>query len=80
SYLLSTWEKGKIRIAGVSGQVEHINQMKQNTEIIMGNKIIKIKQLYAYNKIHCDILLGNDFIQQFEYYQQKATIVSFKTL
>ena len=41
-YLITTWEKGNIKISGVSGQIEQINQVSVKTEIIIGNKIIKI--------------------------------------
>ena len=43
-------------------------------KIMIHNKIIKIGKVYQYDNIECDIILGNDFLQQFSIY----TII-FKT-
>ena len=43
------------------------------------NKIIKIGKVYQYDNIECDIILGNDFLQQFVIYQQTIYIIIFKT-
>ena len=43
------------------------------------NKIIKIGKVYKYDNIECDIILGNDFLQQFSIYQQTIYTILFKT-
>ena len=43
------------------------------------NKIVKIGKVYQYNNIECDIILGNDFLQQFSIYQQKIYTIILKT-
>ena len=42
------------------------------------NKIIKIGKFYQYDNIECNIILGNDFLQQFSIYQQTIYIILFK--
>ena len=46
-------------------------------EIIIRNKIIKIGKFYQYDNIECDIILGNDFLQQFSI--QTIYTIIFKT-
>ena len=43
------------------------------------NKIIKIGKVYQYVNIECDIILGNDVLQQFSIYQQTIYTILFKT-
>ena len=43
------------------------------------NKIVKIGKVYQYHNIECDILLGNDFLQQFSIYQRTIYTIMFKT-
>ena len=44
------------------------------------NKIVKIENVYQYDNIECDIILGNDLLQQFSIYQQTIYTIMFKTL
>ena len=44
------------------------------------NKIVKIWKVDQYDNIECDIILGNDFLQQFSIYQQTIFTIMFKTL
>ena len=44
------------------------------------NKIIKIGKVYQYDNIEYDIILANDFLQQFSIYQQTIYTIIFKTL
>ena len=69
SFLLKEWENTKISIKGVTGEKEKITKQKENVEIMIPNKIVKIGKVYQYNNIECDIILGNDFLQQFSIYQ-----------
>ena len=62
SFLLKEWENTKISIKGVTGNKEKITKQKENLEIIIHNKIIKIGKVYQYDNIECDIILGNDFL------------------
>ena len=48
--------------------------------IMIRNKLVKIGKVYQYNNIECDIILGNDFLQQFSIYQQIIYTIMFKTL
>ena len=43
------------------------------------NKIVKIGKVYQYDNIECDVILGNDFLQQFSIYQQTIYTIMFKT-
>ena len=43
------------------------------------NKIVKIGKVYQYDNIECDIILGNDFLQQFSIYHQTIYTIMFKT-
>ena len=42
------------------------------------DKIVKIGKVYQYDKIECDIILGNDFLQWFLIYQQKIHTIMIK--
>ena len=79
SYLLKEWENTKISIKGVTGNKEKITKQKENVEIMIHNKIIKIGIVYQYDNIGCDIILGNDCLQQFSIYQQTIYTILFKT-
>ena len=48
-------------------------------EIMIHNKIVKIRKVYQYDNIECDIILENDFLQQFSIYQQTIYTIMFKT-
>ena len=69
----------KISIKCVTGNKENITKQKENVEIMIHNKIIKIGKVYQYDNIECDIILGNDFLQQFSIYQQTIYTILFKT-
>ena len=70
SFLLKNWEDTKISIKGVIGNKESIKKQKENiVEVIIYNKIVKIGKVYQYDKIECDIILRNNFLQQFSIYQ-----------
>ena len=43
------------------------------------NKIGKIGKVYQYDNIECNIILRNDFLQQFSIYQQTIYTIMFKT-
>ena len=79
SFLLKEWENTKISIKGVTGEKEKITKQKENVEIMIQNKIVKIGKVYQYNNIECDIILGNDFLQQFSIYQQTIYTIILKT-
>ena len=63
----------------MTGEKEKITKQKENVEIMIQNKIIKIGKVYQYNNIECDIILGNDFLQQFSIYQQTIYTIILKT-
>ena len=48
-------------------------------KIVIHNKKITIGKVYQYNNIERDIILGNDFLQQFSIYQQTIYTIIFKT-
>ena len=79
SFLLRDWKDTKISIKGVTGKKEKNFKAERNVEIIIQNKIVKIGKVYQYDKIECDIILGNDFLQQFSIYQQTIYTIMFKT-
>ena len=79
SFLLKEWENTKISRKGVTRNKEKITKQKENVEIMIRNKIIKIGKVYQYDNIECDIILGNDFLQQFSIYQQTIYTILFKT-
>ena len=54
---------GKLKIIGITGDKQQVNQSLINFEILLGSKIVCINQIFQYNNMDCDILLGNDFIQ-----------------
>ena len=68
-FIKKKWEDTKISIKGVTGNKEEITKQKESVEIMIHNKIIKIGKVYQYDNIECDIILGNDFLQQFSIYQ-----------
>ena len=78
-FLLKEWENIKISVKGVTGNKEKITKQRENVEIMIHNKIIKIGKVYHYDNIECDIILGNDFLQQFSIYQQSIYTILFKT-
>ena len=64
SFLSNKWElNGKLKIIGITGDKQQVNQSILNFEILLGSKIVRINQIFQYNNMDCDILLGNDFIQ-----------------
>ena len=63
----------------MTGEKEKITKHKENVEIMIQNKIGKIGKVYQYNNIECDIILGNDFLQQFSIYQQTIYTIILKT-
>ena len=75
--LLKDWKDTKISIKGVIENKEKI--AKQNVEIMIQNKFVKIEKVYQYDKIEDNIILGNDFLQQFSIYQQTIYTIMFKT-
>ena len=79
SFLLKEWENTKISIKCVTRNKENITKQKKNIEIMIHNKIIKIVKVYQYDNIESDIILGNDFLQQFSIYQQTIYTILFKT-
>ena len=80
SFLSNKWElNGKLKIIGITGDKQQVNQSILNFEILLGSKIVRINQIFQYNNMDCDILLGNDFIQQFQYYQQTPYMITLKT-
>ena len=60
--LLKDWKDTKISIKGVTANKGKIAKQKKNVEIMIQNKIVKIRKVYQYNKIEFDITLGNDFL------------------
>ena len=80
SFLSNKWElNGKLKIIEITGDKQQVTQSILNFEILLGNKIVRINQIFQYNNMDCDILLGNDFIQQFQYYQQTPYMITLKT-
>ena len=79
SFLLKEWENTKIFIKGVTGNKEKITKQKENVEIMIHNKIKKIGKVYQFDNIECDIILGNDVLQQFSIYQQTIYTIVLKT-
>ena len=79
SFLLKEWENTNISIKGVTRNKEKITKQKENVEIMIHNKIVTIGKVYQYNNIECDIILGNDFLQQFSIYQQTIYTIILKT-
>ena len=68
-FLINQWNNEvHIKIKGVTGDAEDIKRSAQQVDVILGSKIIPIKRVYEYNALECDILLGNEFLQQFQYY------------
>ena len=64
---------------GITGDKEKLSKSKEKVEIILGSKIISINKLFAYDKLETNLLLGNDFIQQFQNYQQTLYMINLKT-
>lgn len=80
SFLIKTWEnKSKIKITEVTGEETQIINSADKISIILGSKQIIINKIYSYDKLECDILLGNDFIQQFQYYKQNNYMIMLQT-
>ena len=61
--LLKKCKDAKISIKCVTGNKEEITKQRENVEIVIHNKIIKIGKVYQYDNIECDIILGNYFLQ-----------------
>ena len=63
NFLWNKWKKldKSLTIKGVTGK-SSIEQYEQNMLIIIGSKIVTIKNVYAYDQLEIDVLLGNDFI------------------
>ena len=72
-------EDTKISIKDVTRNKEKITKQKESVEIMIHNKIVKIEKVYQYDNIECDIILGNDFSQQFSICQQTIYTIIFKT-
>ena len=53
----------------MTGEKEKITKQKENVEIMIQNKIVKIGNFYQYNNIQCDIILGNDISVRPEKFQ-----------
>ena len=80
SFLSTKWEtNGKLKIFGITGDKQQVNQSLLNCEILLGSKLVRINHVFQYNNMDCDILLGNDFIQQFQSYQQTTYMIILKT-
>ena len=80
TFLIKKWEiDNNIRIKGITGQSQAIKNVARDVEIILGSKIILIKQVYKYNALEADILLGNDFLEQFQFYTQNVYMITLKT-
>ena len=80
SFLSTKWEpNGKLKIIGITGDKQQVNLSLLNFEILLGSKLLCINQVFQYANMDCDILLGNDFIQQFQYYQQTTHMITLKT-
>ena len=80
SFLSGQWrQNGRLKIIGITRDKQQVNQSLINFEILLGSKIIRINQIFQYDNMDCDILLGNDFIQQFQYYQQTTYMITLKT-
>ena len=80
SFLSNQWKSNrKLKIIGITGDKQQVNQSLINFEILLGSKIVRINQIFQYNNMECDILLRNDFIQQFQYYQQTTYMITLKT-
>ena len=69
-FLIKEWKDTKISIKGVTRNKEKITKQKEIVEIMIHNKLVKIGKVYQYDNIECDIILENDFLQQFSKYQQ----------
>ena len=66
SFLSNQWKpNGKLKIIGITRDEQQVNQSLINFEILLGSKIVRINQIFQYDRMDCDTLLGNDFIQQF---------------
>ena len=80
NFLWNKWKKldKSLTIKGVTGK-SSIEQYEQNMLIIIGSKIVTIKNVYAYDQLEIDVLLGNDFIQQFAQYNQTLYMITLKT-
>ena len=79
SFLFKEWKYTKISIKCVTENKEKITKQKESVENMIHNKIVKIEKIYQYDNIKCDIILGNDFLQQFLIYQQTIYTIIFKT-
>lgn len=78
-FLIKNWNKTNIIIKWVTGTKEKIENYIEDSEVLIGNKIVKIKKVFQYEKIECEIILGSDFIQQFMIYQQTIYNTTLKT-
>ena len=80
TFLSNQWKpNGKIKLVDITGDKQQINQSSLNFEILLGSKIVRINHIFQYDQLDCDILLGNDFLQQFQYYQQIPYMITLKT-
>ena len=80
SFLSNQWKpNGKLKIIGITRDKEQVNQSLINFKILLGSKIVRVNQIFQYDRMDCDLLLGNDFIQQFQYYQQTMYMITLKT-
>ena len=80
SFLSNKWKSdGKLKIIGITGDKQQVNQSLISFEILVGSKIVRINHIFQYDRMDCDILVGNDFIQQFQYYQQTTYMITLKT-
>ena len=80
SFLSNQWKSnGKLKIIGITCDKQQVNQSLINFKIFLGSKIVRVNHIFQYDRMDCDILLGNDFIQQFQYYQQTTYMITLKT-
>ena len=50
---------------GITGSKHNLDKICIKPKIILGSKIINIRQVYAYEELDVDLLLENNFVQQF---------------
>ena len=80
-FLLPKWieNKQQLTLQGITGVRESLKYKNENIEVIIGSKIVTIRNVYQYNINDCDIILGNDFLQQFSQYSQNIYTIQLKT-
>ena len=66
---MGTTSDRKIRIKGIHPTSTYLELIQSNVSIILGNKILNIPLVVQYNSGY-DILLGNNFLNQFAKFTQ----------